>query len=67
MPQEQKLSSKWLELREIKGWIAGKLREEQDRQVRDALFAASYAISLAMLKLEKVEYETSGDYDQEDR
>ena len=67
MAQKKKLTSQWVELTEIRSWIAIKLCEEDDRQVRDALFAASQAIGLAMLNLEKVEYETNGTYSQEDR
>lgn len=67
MPQKEKLNDQWVRLREIKGWLAEKMYQEDDRQVRDTLFAASQAIGLAMLNLESVEYETNGAYNQEDR
>lgn len=67
MPQKEKVADQWVKLREIKGWIAEKLYQEADRQVRDALFASSQAVGLAMLSLEKVEYETNRDYNQENR
>ena len=67
MPQKEKVTDQWVKLREIKGWISDKLCQEDDRQVRDALFAASQAIGLAMLNLKSVEYETNGAYNQEDK
>ncbi len=64
MPQKEKLANQWVKLGEIKAWIAGALYEESNQQVRDALFAASQAISLLMLDLEKVEYEANRAYSQ---
>lgn len=58
MPQKEKLTNQYAKLHEIKTWITNRLCEENDRQVRDALFAASQAIGLAMLNLEEVEYNT---------
>lgn len=67
MPKKEKITDQWAKLHEIKSWILDKLREEDDRQVRDALLVASQAIGLAMLNLESVEYETNGAYSQENR
>jgi hypothetical protein len=58
MAEKQKLTDQYTKLYEAKEWMGNKLRQEDDRQVRDALFAAMQAIGLAMLKLEKVEYLT---------
>jgi hypothetical protein len=58
MAEKQKLTDQYRKLYEAKEWTGDKLRQEDDRQVRDALFAAMQAIGLAMLKLEKVEYLT---------
>jgi len=58
MTEKQKLTDQYRKLYEAKEWAGDKLRQEDDRQVRDALFAAMQAIGLAMLKLEKVEYLT---------
>jgi len=58
MAEKQKLTDQYRKLYEAKEWAGDKLRQEDDRQVRDALFAAIQAIGLAMLKLEKVEYLT---------
>jgi hypothetical protein len=58
MAKKQKLTDCYRNLYEAKEWAGNKLRQEDDRQVRDALFAAMQAIGLAMLKLEKVEYLT---------
>jgi len=58
MAEKQKLTDQYRKLYEAKEWAGDKLRQEDDRQVRDALFAAMQAIGLAMLKLEKVEYLT---------
>jgi len=59
MAEKQKLTDQYRKLYEIKEWTGDKLYQEDDRQVRDALFAAKQAIGLAMLKLEKVEYLTA--------
>jgi hypothetical protein len=58
MIQKEKLADQYQKLYEAKEWAGKKLRQEDDRQVRDSLFAAIQAIGLAMLKLEKVEYLT---------
>lgn len=58
MTEKPKLTDQYRKLYEAKEWVGDKLRQENDRQVRDALFAAMQAIGLAMLKLEKVEYLT---------
>lgn len=58
MAKKQKLTDQYRNLYEAKEWAVNKLRQEDDRQVRDALFAAMQAIGLAMLKLEKVGYLT---------
>ena len=58
MAEKQKVKDQYRKLYEAKEWAGDKLRQEDDRQVRDALFAAMQAIGLAMLKLEKVEYLT---------
>jgi hypothetical protein len=58
MEKKQKLTDQYRKLYEAKEWAGDKLRQEDDRQVRDALFAAMQAIGLGMLKLEKVAYLT---------
>ena len=58
MTQKAKITDQYTKLYEVKEWASDKLRKEDDRQVRDALFAAMQAIGLAMLNLEKVEYLT---------
>ena len=48
-------------LYKIKEWLFDQLREEDDRQLRNTLFAATQAIGLAMISLEKVEFLIVGD------
>ena len=58
MTQKVRLTDQYRKLYEVKEWAGDKLRKKDDRQVRDALFAAMQAIGLAMLDMEKVEYLT---------
>jgi len=58
MSQKETTVDQHRKLREVKEWANGRLRANDDRQIRDALFAATQAIGLAMLDLEKVEYLT---------
>ena len=50
MAQIVKLADQYRKLYEIREWANDKLRNEDDRQVRDALFEAMQAIGLAMFK-----------------
>jgi hypothetical protein len=56
------LIKRWIELSQIRAWITDQLPAETDREVRDSLFEAREAIGFAMLHLERVEYQTGGDY-----
>lgn len=58
MTQKVRLTDQSRKLYEVKDWAGNKLRNEDDRQTRDALFAAMQAVGLAILKLEKVSYLT---------
>jgi len=58
MTEKRKLTDQYRKLYEVKEWTGDKLRQEDDREVPNALFAAMQAIGLAMLKLEKVGYLT---------
>lgn len=61
------VKEQWIELANIRGWIADQLPAETCREVRDDFFEAQQAIGYAMLHLERVEYRTGGNYsDSED-
>jgi hypothetical protein len=65
MSRKIPLADQYKKLHEIRIWLADKLAQESDREVRDALFGARDSIGLALLYLEEVEYKTDGAYNNE--
>lgn len=65
MTQKLNLREHYRNLYEARNYLADKLCEESDRGVRNALFTARFAIGLALLYLEKIEYRTDGAYNRE--
>lgn len=62
MPQKETVIDQCRKLYKVKEWLFDQLREEDDRQLRDALFAATQAIGVAMINLEEVEFLTVDRY-----
>ena len=67
MSQKANLQDYYRRLHETRSWLADKLCQESDREVRDALFGARDSIGIALLFFEEVEYKTDGAYSRENK
>jgi hypothetical protein len=61
------LVRRWIELSQIRAWVAEQLSAETDGEVRDSLFEARHTIGFAMLHLERVDYRCGNTFNSVDQ